>query len=424
MTARPIPTSAFADDAAQPTVWAWTGRIPLEAVTSIQGDGAAGKSTFMRWLAARASRGELVGDLDGPSNVLWLNIEEHVRRDIRPGLDRQGADVSRIFRPSDRAPVLRLPLHLDRLHKTVVALHVRLVVIDQISGFLATGREDSIRAAITGLRELAEDCGCAIVLTRNLNGNRGADAYRRGRGGGLINDICRASFHFGLHPDDGNDSDGRRVLASIKPQLYGRATRALVVSLDATGRVVIGEEIDLLPSALLARQFAGREQRPEQIELAVALLRELLDGREVPTVEVQAAAGERGISQRTLDRARSQLGVLHRRVARRNPDGSTTQQTLLRLPGLAVPEDPPPDTTPPSSSGTPIAPPAPPPAVDDAKLRFSLLEFDDDGDGDCDGRVGRPDKPPKINGESTTLPTQPRSHATDAAVASDTGERM
>ncbi len=406
VTARPIPTSSFVHEPAEPTRWLWRNRIALEALSSVQGDGASGKSTLARWLAARVSRGELVGDLGGPANVLWLNVEEHARRDIRPGLDRQGADIARIFRPDDRAPVLRFPQHVERLHATVVLTQARLVVIDQVNGFLAAGREHSIREAMTGLRRMAEDTACAVLLTRNLNGDRGADPYRRGRGGGLIVDISRAAFHLGLHPDDGGDPDGRRVLASIKGNLLGRAARALVLGLDATGRVVVGEEMDLLPSTLLARQQEAREQRPEQLERAVAFLRQHRAGREVPTIEVETAAAERGLSLRTINRARDRLGVLHRRVSRRNPDGCTTQQTLLRLPGVDV-QNSPDDATPPSPSTGPALPSlssgrtTPVPANDDAGIRFSLLELD------TVGRVGTPEKSPPINGELTTLPTLP-----------------
>src|SRR5262249_40529669 len=158
------------------------------------------------------------------------------------------------------------------LHDTVIARQARLVVIDQVNGFFATGREDSIRAAMTGLREIAEDGECAILLTRNLNGNRGADAYRRGRGGGVIVDISRASFHLGIHPDDGGNPDGRRVLASVKGNVFGRTSRALVIGIDPGGRVAIGEEVDLFPNALLARRQEAREERPEQLELAVSFL--------------------------------------------------------------------------------------------------------------------------------------------------------
>lgn len=415
---RPFPTTSFSHEPAEETRWLWTGRIPLAAVTSIQGDGGGGKSTFVRWLAARVSRGELAGDCSDPGTVLWLNVEEHVRRDIRPGLDRQGADVDRIFRPTDRAPILRFPQHLARLGETIIARSARLVVIDQVNAFFANNREDSIRAAMTGLRQIAEECECTVVLTRNLNGSKSADAYRRGRGGGLIVDTSRAAFHLGLHPDDAGSPDGRRVLALVKGNIHGRTSRALELSADSTGRLSIGEEIDLSPSALLQRQQAVREERPEQLEVAIVFLRELLNGREVPTLEIEQAAGERGISQRTLGRARAQLGVLYRRLSTRNSDGSSTQRTMLRLPGFSVPPDPsePPSTpsardsdsrgsgrpAPQTSSPSSRHPVTLPASLDDTALRYSLIEMDIDV-----GRVDRVDKAAPLNGLGATLPTTP-----------------
>ncbi len=394
---RPVPTSAFSLDVPEPTRFLFDARIPLEALTSLQGEGGGGKSTFQRWLAARVTRGDLPGDLSEPANVLWLNVEEHASRDIRPGLDRQGADVSRVYRPTDEAPILRFPPDLERLHDTVITLGVRLVVIDQVNAFVPSSREDAVRSTMTGLRKIAEDCCCSILLSRNLNGNKAADAYRRGRGGGLLVDICRANFHMGLHPDDGGDPHGRRVLASIPSNIYGATNRALVISLDAAGRVVLAEEIDLLPGALLARQRDVRAERPDQVAVAVGFLEEFLAGREVPTSDVERVATERGISQRTLNRARAQLDVRHRRVSTRRADGTTAQQTLLRLPGFEPPPEPLPAPGPPA----PDVSQSWPPGADDATIRASLIEIDDVG------RVDRVGKPASVNGHNGTLPTRP-----------------
>lgn len=403
MTARALPISPLADVAPVPMRWLWRDRIPLEAISSFQGDGASGKSTLARWLTSRVSRGDLDGDLVDPANALWLNVEEHPGRDILPGLERQGADLARIFCPHHGLPIVRLPKHLDRVHDAVVQRSVRLVVLDQANAFFSTGREDSIREAMTGLREIAEECGCAVLLTRNLNGSRGADPYCRGRGGGLIVDVCRAAFHLGLHPDDGGAANGRRVLACIKGNLPGQSLLAIAIDLDANGRVVLGEELDLRADALLARPPATRGRQPDQLGLAIAFLLEFLDGREVPTVELEAEAGERGLSQRTLDRARVQLGILHRRVSVRNTDGSVTQRTVVRLPAFPLPEEPPPDPAPRPPTDT-TAPRSGASTLDDAVIRFSLLELDPIGRADG---VDKFTPAPREVATPPTLPTLP-----------------
>lgn len=407
LMSRTFRTSAFAQEEPEDTRYLLRRRIPLKSLTSLQGEGGGGKSTFLRWLAARVSRGELDGDLEGPANVLWLNVEEHVRRDIRPGLDRQGADVTRIFRPDNSVPLLRFPKDLERLHDTVVERSARLVVIDQVNAFVGSA-EAAIREALAGLCKIADDCDCAIVGSRNLNGNKAADMYRRGRGGGLFIDICRANFHLGRHPDDAGDIDGRRVLVFVKGNIHGPKPPTLVFTTDPSGRVVIGDEIDLQSNGLFARPDGEA-----RLALAIVFLREFLDGREVPTQEMLAAAGTRGHSLTTVDRARAVLGVLPRRVTVANPDGTTRQQSVLRLPGFLVPDEAPEPIPPPAPAptSTPTLTPTIRPAVtstavtttgpDDSTIRFSLVELD------TVDRVERVDNPASANGVFPDLPGPP-----------------
>ena len=182
------------------------------------------------------------------------------------------------------------------------------------------------------------------------------------------------------------------------------------MSTDVAGRIVIGDEIDLQPSALLT-PTQSREDRADQLARAVALLLELLDGRELPTLEVEDAAADENISIRTLARARAEIGVLHRRVAAQNTNGSVTQQTVLRLPGF----EPPPvdaEASPSSPSREPEATPTPisprsamqGPSrtshetvvpIDDAVARCALIEIE------LLGRAGRVDNAAGSNGHPT-----------------------
>jgi len=333
---RPLPTSQLSDDEPEEPRWLWENRIALESVTLVQGDGAVGKSTIMRWLAARVSRGELEGALRGePACVLWFNVEEHVARDIRRGVDRQGGDPALIYtwRPTRSLRIVRFPQHLDRLRDAVVQRRARLVVLDQVSAFLPPN-DGGIRESMLGFREIAETCGCAIVITRNLNGRKGADTYRRGRGGSLLVDIVRAAFHVALHPD----GQGSRVLAPFKPNDPAASTHSVIFTASESGRLEIDQELELDPEELLALQRSRFADRETKLEEAVAFVREFLTGREVATNELNDAAAQRWFSLRTVERARAALGARHRRVWQRQPDGSTVHMTLVRLPSLALPD--------------------------------------------------------------------------------------
>src|SRR5262245_53385165 len=73
--------------------WLWQARIPLGALTVLDGDPGLGKSTVTLDLAARVSRGDVMPDgSPGPaaSGVVLLSSEDDVARVIRPRLSSAG----------------------------------------------------------------------------------------------------------------------------------------------------------------------------------------------------------------------------------------------------------------------------------------------------------------------------------------------
>jgi hypothetical protein len=420
---RSITTIPFSRIRRELVRWAWRGRVALGKVNVIEGDGSCGKSTLLAWIAAQVSRGELDGDLRGePSTAIIFSAEDGAGDTIRPRLEVHGAELGRVRAiDEDATDSIALPDDLDALRRLIIRTRAKLVVFDPIASFLghkvSITSDASIRRALGPLKHIAADTGAAMVLLRHLNAQRNAPAYRRGLGGAALANIARSVLVMALHPDDGGDPNGRRVIAYVKGNLDGRDTTSIETALDDTGRLVIGPEIAITADELLRDRFGGDARRPT-LPAAVAWLREFLDGREVPTLEVEDAAAERDISQRTLERARAETGVLHRRVAISNANGSTTRQTVLRLPGLEIVEEPDAPLPPPipipalSTSSTP-SPPGTMPSpllVDDTSIRFSFIELDDRPSapgGAGAGEVGGVSNSPPINGNQAVLPTPP-----------------
>jgi hypothetical protein len=79
--------------------WLWPSRVPLSAVTLLDGDPGLGKSTLTIDLSARTSRGWAMPPEPGgvqvaePADVVLLSAEDDPQRTIRPRLDAAGADV-------------------------------------------------------------------------------------------------------------------------------------------------------------------------------------------------------------------------------------------------------------------------------------------------------------------------------------------
>jgi hypothetical protein len=167
-----------------------------------------------------------------------------------------------------------------------------------------------VRRALAPLARLAERTGAAIVVIRHLNKATGGNAlYRGGRSIGIVG-AARSGLLIAKHPED----DGRRVLASIKSNLAAPAP-SLVFALESTEsgavRVEWKGETGLDASALLSAP-TDHEERSALSE-AQEFLREILAAGGVLAREAQDEARNAGISERTLKRARSSLGVVAER---------------------------------------------------------------------------------------------------------------
>ena len=84
--------------APEPVVWAWEhfgqGRIPAGSVGLFAGREGTGKSSFLIWLAAQVTRGELPGAFKGdPRPVIYVTFEDSWKFTIVPRLIAAGADL-------------------------------------------------------------------------------------------------------------------------------------------------------------------------------------------------------------------------------------------------------------------------------------------------------------------------------------------
>jgi KaiC/GvpD/RAD55 family RecA-like ATPase len=80
------------------TRWAWQDRIPLGGVTLLAGQEGSGKTTILANVLARATRGQLPGDLIGdPVGCVYATAEDSHSRTLAPRMAAAGADLDRIF---------------------------------------------------------------------------------------------------------------------------------------------------------------------------------------------------------------------------------------------------------------------------------------------------------------------------------------
>lgn len=307
--------------------WLWDLRVPLGELTIGGGREGSCKSQFTVWLAAAVTRGKLPGAWHGqPKAVIIVAREDSWEHTIGPRLWAAGADLSMVYRVEAKNEIsgkkfsLTLPHDNERLEKEITRLDAALVIFDPLLSALSpdlnTHRAGDVRAAIEPLAEMAHKTGCAMFGLAHFAKTEGRDAASLISGSHAFKDVARSILVFAL------DDDGSGVMSHVKSNLgrkqesvaYHADTVAVRMS-DGTGEVprwVYGGETRRHVEDMLDTRAA------RQVSQARDFLRGLLTMTPwMLSKDVEDAAKAEGISERTLNRARKELGI----HAHKSPDG-------------------------------------------------------------------------------------------------------
>ncbi len=293
--------------------------IPLRAVTVLAGAPGLGKSQWAIRLTA-ANLGV----------TLIATAEDSIAAVVRPRLEAAGADLERVrfvvMRREGNDENIDLPDDVTELDRLVAETGATLVIVDPLMAHLPESvnswRDQSIRRALAPLHRLAEERGCAIVVIVHLNKREGDDPVQRVGGSIGIAAAARSVLLLARDPDDPEGEAGsRRVLAHVKSN-YGPLRPSLALRIEAilvdpegehieTSRIVVTGESPHLGRDLLAA--GDREERGKRGEATAFLLDQLRDGPQ-PSLKVIEGGSGRGFSERTIKRAKGELGVKSVRV--------------------------------------------------------------------------------------------------------------
>lgn len=316
--------------------WLWPGRLALGKLTILDGDPGLGKSTLYCDLAARITTGRPWPDAPDappgePAAVVIVTCEDGIADTIRPRLEEAGADLSRVHviqavQEGEDLTVPRLPDHIDAIEAVVRETGAALLVVDPIMAHLGdrinAHRDADVRRALTPLALLCERQDCAALVVRHLNKTPGGDPLYRGGGSIGIIGQARLGLLLASHPEH-ETADGVRVLAMSKANL-GAWRPSLVLRLESSEHdpdtAVIRWEGT---TPLTARDLLARPKSERPRDEATEWLRERLASAAdpVPARDLFAEAEGRGISEKTLRRAKKRLGVVVEQVPPR-PGGT------------------------------------------------------------------------------------------------------
>jgi KaiC/GvpD/RAD55 family RecA-like ATPase len=316
----------MSDVKSEPVDWLWKPYIPYGAISLIQGDGEMGKTTLSLAIAAAVTRGDALPVVSGvvekyhndynfgggsfapdfrpPANVIVQNGEDSINRTIKPRLEKLGADCDRVFTIDDEDVALT---YIDkRIEQTIIETEAKLVIIDPVQAFWGKANMNAangVRPVLKQLGAVAERTGCAIILVGHLRKSGGKSIYR-GLGSIDIFATARSVLTVGHANTDSNTC----VMVHLKSNL-APAGPAQAFNIDpVTGFYWAGETED---DAMNGVQRTRPENKSAE---AQSFIKVILYNGAVPSADILEMAAARGIAEKTLQRAKSELGVFSRKI--------------------------------------------------------------------------------------------------------------
>lgn len=302
----------------KPLDWLWEPFIVSGAVNLVYGDGGLGKTSICLDLAARLTTGKPMPNCeDGEAvkgSVIVMSKEEDIGMLLRPRLEAAGADLAKVHafgRPlygDEFAVVDELATTTAELERQIRRIgDVKLVIIDPVASFagnLDLNSNKGVRQLLDPLRELAGRCGLAVIAINHLS--KATDSSIRHRSAGSVDLINtpRSALFVGA---DSSDPD-RRLLIQVKTNLTREANQSIgffFKTARSFASVVWESEMDVTdPDELTAKQRSTGKKAQ-----SVELLKQWLSEGARPVAELKEFAKAEGISWRTIETAKSVVGV-------------------------------------------------------------------------------------------------------------------
>lgn len=294
----------------QEVAWLWYPFIPYGKLTIVQGDPGDGKTTFVLNIAAKLSKGEGIDSemkLAEPLTAIYQSAEDGLADTVKPRLEAAGANCENISVIDES--IKALSMIDERLEEAVIRTKAKLLILDPIQAYLGGGmdmnRANEARDMTKKLATLAEKYQCAIVLVGHMNKAAGNKAAYRGIGSIDFFAVARSVLLVGRVEGEANI----RAVVQIKNNLaaFGHS-KAFELSED--GFHWLGD-YEITADEMLG----GIAPKANKLEQAKRLLREIAEtNNAMQSNEIFNLVEEQGLSRRTLENAKKELGIKARRI--------------------------------------------------------------------------------------------------------------
>jgi hypothetical protein len=322
--------------------WIWPNRFAYGKVGILAGLPDVGKGQVLSNITANITNGDDWPCNEGKApkgNVILLTAEDDIEDTVVPRLAAAGADLARVeivrmVHDQKRKRMFNLATDLDLLRQKIKEVgDVVMVQIDPITAYLGTGktmdsfRTTDVRAVLGPVVDLAAEMKVSILAIMHFNKNTNVDNALLRISDSLA--FGATARHVYAAVDDPDNE--RKLIIRAKNNLaantadtalaYRFGNRVVGSDPDTGGEIraphIVWEKEPVNVTAIEAMQAAGGAASAR--DDVKQFLADLLASGPVASDAVKDAAKANGISERTLFRAKRDLGVEARKDG---PDGT------------------------------------------------------------------------------------------------------
>jgi RecA-family ATPase len=292
----------------------WPGFIPEKNLTVLMGESGIGKSSVMREIVRRLTRGgeDMPDDWRNEdtqgTGVVWISNEEDTAGTLVPALRTCGADLSlirimskirpdvtKMNEPAERTFRADNPEDLTLLRQVIWENpddNIGLIVVDSARGMAdkSISHPKACRQVLEGLQGVAEDTSCVIVLLHHTNRSRSKNGIERTGGSAEMYNFPRCVIIVSK-----SDTDASKMTMAVDKPFLCAAPPSLTYQRESDGKVTFIKGI--LPDKVAEYEEADRQH----LDSAIIAFLEASPGRGYQARQVAASC------KRTYDAVAKQL---------------------------------------------------------------------------------------------------------------------
>lgn len=306
MAEKPYEVKYYKNIKCRQVEWLWYPYISYGKITIIQGDPGDGKSTFALNLAAMISNGErlpFTKKNTHVNSVVYQNNEDGKEDTICPRLKACGANLERIayIEESDTT----LTMGDERLEKVLDETGARVLILDPIQAYFGNGtdmnRAGDIRPIMSRLSRIAAKRKCAVILIGHMSKGKNNNGLYRGLGSIDIPAAARSVLLISKMGDDKQE----RILAHIKSNLAPLGS-SIIFRINENSTITWLNRSKLTATDVMENNFKDAD---DKLDKAKFIIQELIKNNENHARTILTACIGSGISKRTINTAKEQLGI-------------------------------------------------------------------------------------------------------------------